>query len=209
MISAEEFLKKFKESQASASFQHELSITDSPELELDSTLTSALQRGWHIAHVLARSKYFSQRALAGAPTQNLAQVRLWAKQYRECGCNWVAETGAKSGLLTLEYTYDIGQNAIRDLCKDDWSWRETAQFTDRNARSVCFRYSGEQIRTLGNQFPGIRIHLGDCILVPPSVTTTSQVSYLNASARVMNLPNWLCAVRRVPTTAGNHPQVCG
>jgi len=45
MKSVEEFLKKFKEAEESAEFHHKLSSTDLSGIELDSTLTSALQRG--------------------------------------------------------------------------------------------------------------------------------------------------------------------
>ena len=105
MVSVEEFLKKFKEGQTSAFVQHELLSADSSEIELHSTLTSALRRGWHIAPDLGRSKHFSPKALAGDPTRSCVQVRSWAKQYLECGCNWAVENGARSGLLILESGY--------------------------------------------------------------------------------------------------------
>jgi len=200
MISAEEFLRKFKEEQACASVQRELSSTAQSDFELDSALTSALQRGWYLAPVLTRSKYFLRRSLEGEPTQHLAQIRLWASAYSECGCNWVVETGIRSGLLILEFTYDIGQATIRYLLEDDCSWHTTVQFTDQNARFVCFRYSGQRIRTLGTRFPGVTIHLDDCILIPPSITTkASQISYLNPCARTLELPDGLlakCGTRR-------------
>ena len=204
MKSVEEFLKKFKEAQASASFQHELLSTDLSEFELDSTLTSALERGWHVAPVLTHSKHFMRTALAGYPTQDLVQLRHWVREYSECGCNWVVETGARSSLLVLEYTHDIGREMVRYLCEDDRSWRTTLQFTDQNARFVCFRYSGEQIRPLGSDFPGVRINLGSRLLIPPSSTAKGlQLSYLNPGARVLELPGFLLDVRPAAATASN------
>jgi hypothetical protein len=45
MKSVEEFLKKIKEAQAFASFQHELSSTDLTEIELDSMLLPPFSGG--------------------------------------------------------------------------------------------------------------------------------------------------------------------
>jgi hypothetical protein len=197
MKSVEEFFKKFKEAQESALFQHGLSSTDLDGIELDSTLTSAIRRGWHIAPVLARSKYFLPSALAGYPTRDLVQLCHWVRQYSECGCNWVVETGERSGLLVLEFTYDIGREMVRYLCEDDWSWRTTLQFTDHNSRFVCFRYSGQQIRVLGNDFPGVHIHLGNCLLMPPSRTTKDfQISFLNPLVKSLDIPEWLLEAPR-------------
>jgi hypothetical protein len=196
----EEFLKKVQDAEASAAFHHELSSTDLSGVELDSTLTSALQRGWYIAPVLERSKHFLNSA--GYPTQDRVQLRHWVREYSECGCNWAVETGERSQLLILEFTYDFGREMVRYLCEDDWSWRTTVQFTDQNARFVCFRYSGQQIRTLGSNFPGVRIHLGGCLLIPPSILVKgSQLSYLNPGARVLDLPVWLVDARRAGIAA--------
>jgi hypothetical protein len=200
MKSVEEFFQTFQHAQESSSFQHELSSTDLCQIELDSTLTLAIQRGWHIAPVLARSKYFRPSALAGYPTRDLIQLSHWVREYSECGCNWVVETGAKSGLLVLEFTYDIGREMVRYLCEDDWSFRSTLQFTDHNARFVCFRYSGQQIRILGDDFPGVYIHLGKCLLMPPSQTAMDfQISFLNPMAKLLDLPDWLLDARQGAT----------
>jgi Bifunctional DNA primase/polymerase, N-terminal len=200
MKSAEEFLRKFREGQIVASVQHGPLPSDLSEIDLDSTLTSALQRGWCIAPALARSKYFSRIAVAGNPTQDLAQIRYWAREYAACGCSWVVETGKRSALLVLEFTYDIGRETLQRLCEDDWSWRTTLQFTNSNARFVCFTYSGQQTRKLGSDFPGVRIHRGECLLIPPSVTGKGdQISYLNSCAQVLDFPDWLLAVSRVAT----------
>ncbi|MGD0096958.1 MAG: bifunctional DNA primase/polymerase [Terracidiphilus sp.] len=192
MISAEEFLKKFKEGQATVKVQHELSPNDLSDFQLDSALTSALERGWYLAPVLTRSRYFLRRALAGEPSQDLVEISRWAREYSECGCNWAVETGARSGLLILEFTYDVGGETVRRLGEDDWSWRTTLQFTDQNARFVCFRYSGQRIRAIRSEFLGARTHLDDCLLIPPSVMPKgSQLTYLNPGAKVLGLPNWL------------------
>lgn len=200
MKSAEEFLKNLHRDRVSASAKLGTSSAQSLEIELDSTLTSALSRGWHIAPVLARSMYFSRQALAGYPTQDRAQVCHWVKEYTQHGCNWAVETGARSGLLILEFDYEAGQQSLGYLCGEEWSWRGTLQFTDMNSRFVCFRNSGQRIRMVGRDVPGIRIHWDNLVLIPPSVLDSgAEIAYLNPGARVLDLPDWLLDVRRTRT----------
>lgn len=197
MKSAEEFLEHLKTAQMSASPQPALSSTDTPEFKIDSTLISALKRGWHIAPVLARSKDFPREAVAGLPTQDFAQVSQWWEQYFETGCNWAAEMGARSDLLIMEFDYEVGRRMLPHLCGNNWSWQATLQFTDPNARFVCFHHSGQRLRAIGSDFPGVRIHRRSCILIPPSTYSTgAEVSYLNPGSKVLDLPDWLLDVRR-------------
>jgi hypothetical protein len=192
MISAEEYLANLKLKQVVASASTLPSASDPLSVELDSALTSALHRGWYLAPVLAQSKYFPQEAVAGSPTNDLGQICRWAKEYSQYGCNWAVETGARSGLVVLEFDYDMGRYAVQSLCRDDLSWRTTLQFTSSNARFVCFRYSGQRIRAVGREFPGVRLHCGSYLLIPPSVYADgSEISYLNRSARILEFPSWL------------------
>ncbi len=192
MKSAEEFLEHLKTAQASIASQPRLSSIDAPEIEIDSTLASALNRGWHIAPVLARSKNFSSEALAGRPTNDFGQISQWWEQFFQSGCNWAAELGARSDLLILEVDYQVGRHMLPNLCGSNWSWRTTLQFTDENARFVCFHHSGERLRAIGRDFPGVRIHRRSCILIPPSAHSTgAQVSYLNPGSKVQDAPVWL------------------
>ena len=202
MKSIEEFLTNLNKVQTSASMYLALTATDSSQIELDSALTSAVMRGWHIAPVLARSKYFPRKALVGYPTVDLIQICHWDKEYS--GSNWAVETGIRSHLLVLEFDYATGRKMLRHLCKEDWSWQTSLQFTDNHARFICFRYSGQRVRAVGHDFPGIRIHLGNCILIPNSkCLDDSEISYLNPHARVLDLPNWLFYVAQTASNAVN------
>jgi hypothetical protein len=207
MKSAEEFLKNFKTPQMPASSQPRSSSIVASEIELDSTLTSALKRGWHIAPVLARSKNFPSKALAGHPTNDSVQVSQWWEQYFQSGCNWVAQMGARSDLLIMEFDYEVGRRMLPLLCGNNWSWRASLQFTDPNARFVCFHYSGQRLRAIGSDFPGVRIHHRSCILIPPSIYNTgAQVSYLNPGSKVLDLPDWLLDVRPTNVATANPPR---
>jgi bifunctional DNA primase/polymerase-like protein len=206
MKSAEEFLEHLKKAQAPAASQPRSSSIDSPEIEFDSTLTSALKRGWHIAPVLARSRYFPSKALAGHPTNDFVQISQCWEQYFESGCNWAVEMGARSDLLIMEFDCEVGRRMLPHLCGNNWSWRTTLQFTDQNARFVCFHYSGQPLRAIGRDFPGVRIHQRSCILIPPSTYSTgAQVSYLNPGSKVSDVPDWLLDVRRTNKGTANPP----
>lgn len=207
MKSAEEFLQHLKTSQAPAASKPRLSSVGAPEIELDSTLTSALKRGWHLAPVLARSKDFPRSALAGQPTNNSEQVSQWWEQYFKSGCNWAVELGARSDLLILEVDYEVGRRMLPHLCSDNWSWRPTLQFTDPKARFICFHYSGQPLRAIGRDFSGVRIHRHSCILIPPSTYNTgAQVSYLNPGSKVLDLPDWLLDMSTISNETANPPQ---
>ena len=202
MKSAEEFLDNLKTSQADGASQPRLSSISAPEI--DSTLTSALKRRWHIAPVLAQSKNFSVKALAGRPTNDFVQVSHWWEQYFQSGCNWAVELGARSDLLIMEFDYNVGRRMLPHLCGNNWSWRTTLQFTDQNSRFVCFHYSGQPLRDIGRDFPGVRIHSRSCILIPPSTYSTgAQLSYLNPGAKVLDLQNWLLASSLIRTERAN------
>lgn len=192
MKSAEEFIEHLKTAQASVPSQPTLSPTNAPEIEIDSTLASALERGWHIVPVLARSKDFPRNALAGHPTRDSGRISQWWEQYFKSGCNWAVEIGTRSDLIIMEFDHEVGHHVLPHLCGNDWSWRATLQFTDLNARFVCFRHSGQPLRAIGREFPGVRIHRRSCILIPPSTYNTgAQVSYLNPGSKVLDTPDWL------------------
>jgi hypothetical protein len=196
MKSVEEFFKKFKEAQTCGSIEPQLASPNSKDFQLDSTLISAVKRGWHIAPFFARGKYFLRSALAGKPTQSLAQIHQWSAE--QCGWNWAVETGKRSGLLILEFNYDIGPQTMLHLCGGEWSWRTTLQFTNSNSRFVCFIYSGQKIRNLSEKFQGLRVHCGDYVLIPPSSTSKGEkVSYLNPASRLLNFPDWLLDSSRI------------
>jgi hypothetical protein len=203
MKSAEEFLKQLRTARESASQRTSSLLTHEPEIEVNWCLTAALKRGWLVAPVLARSKNFLRGALAGHPTRDSAQVSDWWKQYKS-DCNWAAELGAHSHLLILEFDYDVGRQMLPHLCGESMSWRKTLQFTDATSRFACFNYSGEHVRAIGSNLPGVHLHTRNCILIPPSTDSTgARVSYLNPGSRVLDLPDWLLDSGRTNNPATN------
>jgi len=195
MKPAEEFLasiarRRVANAAISASLPH-----NRPDVTLPPELMQAADNCWQICPVLAHSNYFSRQALVGGPTSDPAQICQWAQEYR--GYSWAVATGAGSALLILEVDVVIGRTALKFLCGDDWTWRNTLQFQDRDTRFVCFRYSGQKVRALGSGFAGLLIHSIDFVLIPPSVYAYGvALSYLDPDARVLDAPEWLLAAPR-------------
>jgi hypothetical protein len=197
MKSAEKFLENLKAEHLPALSQPLSSGIDAPGVEIPSSLTSALKRGWPIVPVLAQSKYFSSKALAGHPTRDSVQVREWWRQYFENGVNWATELGARADLLVLEFDYEVGHRILPHLCGGDLSWRKTLQFTDAHARFACFHYTAQRLRSLGEKYQGVRVHTRNFILIPPSTYSTGEeVSYLNPGSKVLEAPDWLLETSR-------------
>jgi hypothetical protein len=192
MKSVSELLVGTKKQRAFNSIGLSSESTIDPAAELDGALISALKRGWQIAPVLAKSKYFPRTALAGVPTNDPLTIRQWAAELSDQACNWAVETGVRSNLLILGFNYELGHDAFSDLCGDDRSWCTSLQFTDSNERFICFQYSGQRIRAIGSEFPGVRVLRGGCTLIPPSVMSDgTETSYLNTNAMIRDVPDWL------------------
>lgn len=140
------FLENLKTAQVPAS-QLTLSSSDAPQIEIPSSLASA--RGWHFAPVLARSKDFPSRALAGSPMLDFVQVSQWWEQYfqsgMQSGCRdgssirpahpWHLMTRLGVACCTISAA-TIGPGAPH--CNSRTSWR-----------FVCFHHSGQRLRAIG------------------------------------------------------------
>lgn len=177
--------------------------TDNPEITGDNgiTITSlhkaiarAIQEGWPIAPVAAHSKYASlTRSCIAAPSNDPAQIAQWAVEFPEY--NWCVATGRESKLAILEVSHEIGQEALCDLCNDDWgSWTSTLRFRDDRSSFLLFHYAGQRVRFLPSSFKGIKIHAGTLVLLPPSWFVAGHaLNYLNPEAAVLVCPEWLLA----------------
>jgi hypothetical protein len=92
-------------------------------LDLPIEIVRAVNRGWRVCLVQAKSRYFRRQAIVGYPTCDLVQLRKW---HNQCGsdCIWAAEMSLATGLLILEVG-ETGSSAIRFLSGDDASLRST------------------------------------------------------------------------------------
>ncbi|WP_433971026.1 bifunctional DNA primase/polymerase [Tunturiibacter lichenicola] len=102
-------------------------------------------------------------------TADPAQLEQWARELP--GCNWGLATGATSGVFVLEMDIRSAGNALRNLCEDDWDWRQTLLMSAGDAGYAFFRWPAGRAMRRSDPAPGLRIRgERDCVLVPPSVS---------------------------------------
>lgn len=175
---------------AACAIQRTGSVTLCPDFSLPDELNKALEFGWMVQPVLATSRRFPCTALVGYPTSDPVQVRHWAQQYK---CNWAVHTGHLSRLLVLEINLSSGSQSIRHLCQDDWYWRHnTLLFRDASRLFACFRFEGQHIYRFDSELPGLTVHCGSTILIPPSIYSDGDFLRYIGGKRILDLPDWLC-----------------
>lgn len=152
---------------------------------------AALRNGWRFLPVYFNNQFAEEHASLIHATDNLQQLRRWARQCR----NWALATGPESGVFVLEVDGEKGLDSLLAFCGDDWSWLDTLRSTDGEKRFIFFawpagrrqissaRQIGEHLRVLGD---------GDWLLVPPSCEPHGvQHTYLNPLGAVTAAPAWL------------------
>jgi len=171
------------------------SQTPSNEVDLSrlpGDLLRAVQEKWEIAPVSVHSKFASLvRACFAEPSNDPAVVTKAYDWFPKS--NWAARTGRGSNLVILEVDHEKGQDALSDLCEDRWDlWSDTLRFSHDRATFFLFHYPLQrQLRPLSRSFPGLRIHAGGLVLVPPSwFAAASPLRFINADP-VQDCPAFL------------------
>jgi hypothetical protein len=119
-------------------------------------------------------------------TADPAQLEQWVCE--RPGCNWGLATGAASGVFVLEMDTGSAGNALRNLCEDDWDWRQTLLMSAGDAGYAFFRWPTARAMRRSDPAPRLRIRGdGDYVLIPPSVSH----AYLDPEAAVAAAPQWL------------------
>jgi Bifunctional DNA primase/polymerase, N-terminal len=78
------------------------------------------------------------------------------------------ETGASNGVLALEIDPNVARHALAHLVGNNLSWPRTLRFDADGRCHVLFQYA-RGLQSLRG-YPGVRLHSGSSILVPPSRT---------------------------------------
>lgn len=167
---------------------------DLPDLPI--ALVRAIQEGWKIAPVAAHSRHASLKSSClAAPTSDPEEIAQWVGLLPDI--NWCVETGRRSGLLVLEVDHESGQDLLSELCQDVWDfWFETLKFQDQQATYFLFRYAGERVRFFPSRMNGIKIHVGNLLLLPPCwFVTGPPLAYSEPSAKLVGPPAFLLAER--------------
>jgi hypothetical protein len=159
------------------------------ELELPSDLELAIGRRWLIAPIHALSKYALSLPNSFVPSCSRKQIEYWYAQHLEA--NWVLQTGPQSGVVSLEVDPRYVRLALLHLARGDDSWRRTLRFAHCGKWQVLFGYANG-LRTVGERYIGLRLHCGDLIYAPPSMTPDGiRVEFVDPHAPVLPAPDWL------------------
>ena len=161
---------------------------------------AAMQRGWRFFPVPPnRHRTVQHSNLFQEATNNLQQLRRWAREYQ----NWGLVTGPHSGVFVLEVDGREGLTSLLALCGDDWSWLDTLRSMAGSKRWISFAWpQGFSQISKGQQFAkGLRIiGEGDWVLIPPSREPRgTQHAYMNPLAEIAAAPVYLLERAFQPT----------
>lgn len=159
------------------------------ELQLPSALDIALEHRWLIAPVDGRSNYALHSGRTFVPSREREEIEYWYAHNLDA--NWIVQTGARSGVMALEIDPRYICNALVYLAAEDDSWQRTLRFPYRGMWFALFAYSNG-MRTVGERYLGLRLHAGDPIFIPPSVTLDGiRSDYADSGAPLLPAPKWL------------------
>jgi hypothetical protein len=160
-----------------------------PDLCLPRALEVALDHRWLISPVRGCSDYALHSARVGVPCRDREQVKYWFAHYPEA--NWMLATGEDSGVLALEVDPKLSRYALDYLAGEDRSWQRTLRFAVHGRWQVLFAHAAG-LRSLVGRYPGLRLHAGDSIYLPPLCTLDGiKIDYANPHAPLLPVPDWL------------------
>jgi hypothetical protein len=136
------------------------------DLSLPPALEVALSHRFLLTPVLARSALALNSARAGVPSRERDQIEYWFSLYGD-DANWIIETG-EAGVFSLEIDLRLARYSLAHFAGDDRSWQRSLHFAACGKWHVLFEYAAEFPSLRG--YPGLSLHSGDSILVPPSRT---------------------------------------
>ena len=165
-------------------------------LNLHRDLRFAMERGWLIEATLSHSKFAFGTKRIALPTCDPEQVALLSQQYPRC--NWTVDLkGSRLCILSVQMG---ASQPLRCLCEDNWAWRGTSCFRDDKTLFFVFRYCGERLRHLGHRFDGIKVHIREQLLIPPSwFASGTSLIWINRKQE-LHVPIWLLDRNTVSTS---------
>jgi integrase len=116
------------------------------------------------------------------------QIEFWFARYGE-DANWLLETGEESGVVSLQIDLRLARQSLAYLAGDDPAWQRGLRFTAGRRWHVLFEYASGLPQFRG--YPGLFLHAGDSILVPPSRTPSGiELVYADPHAPLLSA-DWL------------------
>ena len=152
---------------------------------------AAMRKGWQFFPIPSSKLTVPNANLFHAATNNLQQLRRWARERPD----WALVTRPLSGAFVLEVDGEAGLASLLDLCGDDWSWLDTLRSMAGSKRWISFAWpQGFSQISKGRPFAkGLRIiGEGDWVLIPPSLEAHgAQHAYMNPLAEIAAAPAYL------------------
>jgi hypothetical protein len=158
-----------------------------PDLSLPHALEVALANRLFICPILAHSAVAADSARVGVPCCEREQIEYWFTRYGSAA-NWLLNPAA-SGVVAVDIELPLAGHSLLLLARNDRSWQQSLQFRGQGKRYVLFKHTGGQA-SIDGRYRGLRIHVSDSILIPPSRTLLSEMSYANESS-LLPAPDWL------------------
>lgn len=184
MKDASIFLADVLESRRAAQAAERAGFVPTSGLVLREALEVVLKHHFLLSPVLARSQLATNPARVSVPSNDRAQIEYWYSLYGS-DANWWMETGASSGVVALE----VDPNLARYVLDDNSSWQRTLRFVVGSRWHFLFEYASGLPRLRG--YPGLCLHAGDSILVPPSRTLSGvELVYEDLHASLLSA-DWL------------------
>lgn len=165
-IDTSTFLAELAESRRAAQLAERKGFVPASGLVLPVALEAAIRRRLLLTPALARSRLATTSAIIGVPSCEREQVEYWFAHYGD-DANWLLETG-ESGVISLEVDQSLSRSSLAHLASANHSWQHTLHFAVQGNSHFLFEYVAG-LPSL-RHFPGLRLHSGNSILVPPSRT---------------------------------------
>ena len=186
-IDASTFLAGLAESRRAAQLTERKGFVPASGLVLPVALEVAIRQRLMLTPVLARSHLATTSASIGVPSCEREQIEFWYAQHGD-DANWLLETG-ESGIIALEIDPALARYSLAHLAGDNSSWQRTLHFAAQGRTQFLFEYV-TGLPPL-KHFPGLRLHSGNSILVPPS-RTPDGIELVYENPRAPLLPaDWL------------------
>ena len=192
MDNIDRYLSELAESRLRAQAAACAEFATPAEFQLPPALELALGYQWPIFLAQGCSSYALSRPRLSWPTHERKVIEsLYA---RNLDLNWALQTGAypeSGGVISLEVDPRYTWMALTQLSFGDDSWKRTLRFAHRGKWHVLFEYAAG-MRTVSERYFGLRLHAGDPILIPPSISDMGvRLEYADPRAPVLPAPGWL------------------
>ena len=153
-------------------------------LVLPVALEVALRHRLLLTPVLARSRLATTSASIGVPSCERAQIEYWFARYGE-SANWHLHLG-QSGVVALAIDPAQARYSLPALIADDEAWKRSLNFVAQGRWHFLCESVPQLPRLRG--YPGLQLHAGNSILVPPSIVSGRTLFYDDAKAPILRLP---------------------